>query len=203
MALNRAGHPVWPNGWWTPLACGEKVRLVITGSESIQFALRGRPGLHGPRPLPAFRRGLARRERFGAARGAGRWIPAMYPTTSAGRRRHSTEAGPADMLAAPFNDVERATEIVERHHGETCRDRHRAPPAVHPAPSGLLCKAMRALCDAVRHRPHLRRDRHGFPACPGAEPRNALRRDRRTWPYLWQDDQRRLSPGRHVRHGRT
>ncbi len=96
--------------------CGEKVRLVITGSESIQFALRAARAFTGRDRCLRFEGGW-HGVSDSALHGARTLAPGEYPDTvpDGGGIPRSWSA---DMLAVPFNDVERATEIVERHHEE-------------------------------------------------------------------------------------
>ncbi len=96
--------------------CGEKVRLVVTGSESIQFALRAARAFTGRDRYLRFEGGW-HGVSDSALHGARTLNPGMYPTTSpdGGGIPRSWSA---DVLASPFNDVERATEIVESHRGE-------------------------------------------------------------------------------------
>ena len=96
--------------------CGEKIRLVITGSESIQFALRAARAFTGRDRCLRFEGGW-HGVSDSALHGARTLAPGDYPGTlpDGGGIPRSWSA---DMLAVPFNDVERATEVVERHHGE-------------------------------------------------------------------------------------
>ncbi len=124
--------------------CGEKVRLVITGSESIQFALRAARAFTGRDRCLRFEGGW-HGVSDSALHGARTLAPGDYPDTlpDGGGIPQSWSA---DMLAVPFNDVERATEIVERHHGEL------AAIVIEPLQRCILPRpgffeAMRALCD--------------------------------------------------------
>ena len=96
--------------------CGEKIRLVITGSESIQFALRAARAFTGRDRCLRFEGGW-HGVSDSALHGARTLAPGDYPGTlpDGGGIPRSWSA---DMLAVPFNDVERATEVVERRHGE-------------------------------------------------------------------------------------
>ena len=124
--------------------CGEKVRLVITGSESMQFALRAARAFTGRDRCLRFEGGW-HGVSDAALHGARTLDPGAYPGTlpdSGGIPRNWS----ADMLAVPFNDVERATEIVERHHEEL------AAIVIEPLQRCILPRpgffeAMRALCD--------------------------------------------------------
>lgn len=124
--------------------CGEKVRLVITGSESIQFALRAARAFTGRDRCLRFEGGW-HGVSDSALHGARTLHPGAYPGTlpDGGGIPRSWSA---DMLAVPFNDVERATEIVERHHGEF------AAIVIEPLQRCILPRpgffeAMRTLCD--------------------------------------------------------
>ncbi len=124
--------------------CGEKVRLVITGSESIQFALRAARAFTGRDRCLRFEGGW-HGVSDSALHGARTLAPGTYPGTlpDGGGIPRSWSA---DMLAVPFNDVERATEIVERHHGEL------AAIVIEPLQRCILPRpgffeAMRTLCD--------------------------------------------------------
>ena len=124
--------------------CGEKVRLVITGSESMQFALRAARAFTGRDRCLRFEGGW-HGVSDAALHGARTLEPGAYPGTSpdGGGIPRSWSA---DMLAVPFNDVERATEIVERHHEAL------AAIVIEPLQRCILPRpgffeAMRALCD--------------------------------------------------------
>ncbi|MCY3553928.1 MAG: aspartate aminotransferase family protein [Gemmatimonadetes bacterium] len=124
--------------------CGEKVRLVITGSESMQFALRAARAFTGRDRCLRFEGGW-HGVSDAALHGARTLEPGAYPATlpDGGGIPRSWSA---DMLAVPFNDVERATEIVERHHDEL------AAIVIEPLQRCILPRpgffeAMRALCD--------------------------------------------------------
>lgn len=124
--------------------CGEKVRLVITGSESIQFALRAARAFTGRDRCLRFEGGW-HGVSDSALHGARTLHPGAYPGTlpDGGGIPRSWSV---DMLAVPFNDVERATEIVERHHGEL------AAIVIEPLQRCILPRpgffeAMRTLCD--------------------------------------------------------
>lgn len=124
--------------------CGEKVRLVITGSESIQFALRAARAFTGRDRCLRFEGGW-HGVSDSALHGARTLHPGAYPGTfpDGGGIPRSWSA---DMLAVPFNDVERASEIVERHHGEL------AAIVIEPLQRCILPRpgffeAMRTLCD--------------------------------------------------------
>lgn len=124
--------------------CGEKVRLVITGSESIQFALRAARAFTGRDRCLRFEGGW-HGVSDSALHGARTLHPGAYPGTlpDGGGIPRSWST---DMLAVPFNDVERATEIVERHHGEL------AAIVIEPLQRCILPRpgffeAMRKLCD--------------------------------------------------------
>jgi glutamate-1-semialdehyde 2,1-aminomutase len=96
--------------------CGEKIRLVITGSEAALFAIRAARAFTG-------------RDKFLRCEGGWHGVsdttlhgsrtltPGDYPETSpdgGGIPR----AWSADVLAVPFNDVERARTVIEQHHEE-------------------------------------------------------------------------------------
>jgi len=124
--------------------CGEKVRLVITGSESMQFALRAARAFTGRDRCLRFEGGW-HGVSDAALHGARTLAPGAYPGTlpDGGGIPRSWSA---DMLAVPFNDVARATEIVERHHEEL------AAIVIEPLQRCILPRpgffeAMRALCD--------------------------------------------------------
>ncbi len=124
--------------------CGEKVRLVITGSESIQFALRAARAFTGRDRCLRFEGGW-HGVSDSALHGARTLHPGAYPGTlpDGGGIPRSWSA---DMLAVPFNDVERAAEIVERHHGEL------AAIVIEPLQRCILPRpgffeTMRTLCD--------------------------------------------------------
>ena len=124
--------------------CGEKVRLVITGSESMQFALRAARAFTGRDRCLRFEGGW-HGVSDSALHGARTLHPGAYPGTlpDGGGIPRSWSA---DMLAVPFNDVDRATEIVERHHGEL------AAIVIEPLQRCILPRpgffgAMRTLCD--------------------------------------------------------
>ncbi|MXX04454.1 MAG: aspartate aminotransferase family protein [Gemmatimonadetes bacterium] len=124
--------------------CGEKVRLVITGSESMQFALRAARAFTGRDRCLRFEGGW-HGVSDAALHGARTLHPGAYPGTlpDGGGIPRSWSA---DMLAVPFNDVERATEVVERHHGEL------AAIVIEPLQRCILPRpgffeAIRALCD--------------------------------------------------------
>ena len=89
---------------------------MITGSESIQFALRAARAFTGRDRCLRFEGGW-HGVSDSALHGARTLAPGDYPGTlpDGGGIPRSWSA---DMLAVPFNDVERATEVVERHHGE-------------------------------------------------------------------------------------
>lgn len=124
--------------------CGEKVRLVITGSESMQFALRAARAFTGRDRCLRFEGGW-HGVSDAALHGARTLEPGAYPATlpDGGGIPRSWSA---DMLAVPFNDVERATEVVERHHSEL------AAIVIEPLQRCILPRpgffeAMRSLCD--------------------------------------------------------
>lgn len=123
--------------------CGEKVRLVITGSESMQFALRAARAFTGRDRCLRFEGGW-HGVSDSALHGARTLEPGGYPGTlpDGGGIPRSWSV---DMLAVPFNDAERATEIVERHHEEL------AAIVIEPLQRCILPRpgffeAMRALC---------------------------------------------------------
>ncbi len=96
--------------------CGEKVRLVVTGSESIQFALRSARSYTGRDRYLRFEGGW-HGVSDSALHGARSLNPGTYPATApdcGGIPRNWS----ADVLATPFNNVDRAVEVVEKHHGE-------------------------------------------------------------------------------------
>ncbi|MXY98012.1 MAG: aspartate aminotransferase family protein [Gemmatimonadetes bacterium] len=124
--------------------CGEKVRLVITGSESMQFALRAARAFTGRDRCLRFEGGW-HGVSDAALHGARTLEPGAYPATlpDGGGIPRSWSV---DMLAVPFNDVERATEVVARHHSEL------AAIVIEPLQRCILPRpgffeAMRALCD--------------------------------------------------------
>ncbi len=96
--------------------CGEKVRLVVTGSESIQFALRAARAFTGRDRYLRFEGGW-HGVSDSALHGARTLKPGTYPAT-APDGGGIPRSWSADVLATPFNDVERAAEVVERFHGE-------------------------------------------------------------------------------------
>ena len=96
--------------------CGEKIRLVITGSESTQFALRAARAYTGRDRYLRFEggwHGVSDSTLYGARTLKPGNYPVTLPDGGGIPRRWS-----ADVLATPFNDVERAAEVVEEHHGE-------------------------------------------------------------------------------------
>lgn len=96
--------------------CGEKVRLVVTGSESIQFALRAARAYTGRDRYLRFEGGW-HGVSDSALHGARTLKPGTYPAT-APDGGGIPRSWSADVLATPFNDVDRAAEVVEKHHGE-------------------------------------------------------------------------------------
>ena len=96
--------------------CGEKVRLVVTGSESIQFALRAARAFTGRDRYLRFEGGW-HGVSDSALHGARTLKPGTYPAT-APDGGGIPRSWSADVLATPFNDVERAAEVVERYQGE-------------------------------------------------------------------------------------
>ena len=96
--------------------CGEKVRLVVTGSESIQFALRAARAFTGRDRYLRFEGGW-HGVSDSALHGARTLRPGTYPAT-APDGGGIPRSWSADVLATPFNDVERAAEVVERYQGE-------------------------------------------------------------------------------------
>lgn len=96
--------------------CGEKIRLVITGSEAALFAIRAARAFTGRDKFLRFEGGW-----HGVSdttlHGSRTLTPGDYPETSpdgGGIPR----AWSADVLAVPFNDVERARTVIEQHHEE-------------------------------------------------------------------------------------
>lgn len=96
--------------------CGEKVRLVVTGSESIQFALRAARAYTGRDRYLRFEGGW-HGVSDSALHGARTLKPGTYPAT-APDGGGIPRSWSADVLATPFNDVDRAAEVVEKHHGD-------------------------------------------------------------------------------------
>ena len=96
--------------------CGEKVRLVVTGSESIQFALRAARAFTGRDRYLRFEGGW-HGVSDSALHGARTLKPGTYPAT-APDGGGIPRSWSADVLATPFNDAERAADVVERYQGE-------------------------------------------------------------------------------------
>ena len=96
--------------------CGEKIRLVVTGSEAALFAIRAARAFTGRDKFLRFEGGW-----HGVSdttlHGSRTLTPGDYPETSpdgGGIPRGWS----ADVLAVPFNDVERARTVIEQHHEE-------------------------------------------------------------------------------------
>ena len=96
--------------------CGEKVRLVVTGSESIQFALRAARAFTGRDRYLRFEGGW-HGVSDSALHGARTLKPGTYPAT-APDGGGIPRSWSADVLATPFNDAEQAAKVVERYQGE-------------------------------------------------------------------------------------
>ncbi len=96
--------------------CGDKLRLVVTGSEAVQFALRAARAFTGRDRYLRFEGGW-HGVSDSALHGGRTLKPGTYPATSpdGGGIPRSWSA---DVLATPFNDVERAAAVVERYQGE-------------------------------------------------------------------------------------
>lgn len=94
--------------------CGEKIRLVITGSESTQFSIRAARAFTGRQKYLRFEGGW-----HGVSdttlHGARTLDPGEYPKTlpDGGGIPRSWSA---DVLAVPFNDVELARSVIEQYH---------------------------------------------------------------------------------------
>ena len=96
--------------------CGGKIRLVVTGSESIQFALRAARSFTGKDRYLRFEGGW-HGVSDSALHGARTLHPGAYPAT-APDGGGIPRSWSADVLATPFNDVDQAVEVVEKHKGE-------------------------------------------------------------------------------------
>ena len=96
--------------------CGEKIRLVITGSESTQFAIRAARAFTGRDKYLRFEGGW-----HGVSdttlHGARTLQPGHYPETSPDSGG-IPKAWSANVLAVPFNDTDRARVVIEQHHNE-------------------------------------------------------------------------------------
>ncbi|MBT5872734.1 MAG: aspartate aminotransferase family protein [Candidatus Latescibacteria bacterium] len=96
--------------------CGEKIRLVITGSEAAMFAIRAARAFTGRSKYLRFEGGW-----HGVSdttlHGARTLNPGEYPDTTADGGG-IPESWSQDVLAVPFNDVERARQVIESRHNE-------------------------------------------------------------------------------------
>ena len=94
--------------------CGEKIRLVVTGSEAVSYAIRAARAFTGRDKYLRFEGGW-----HGVSdttlHGSRTLDPGRYPETSpdgGGIPRLHSE----NVLAVPFNDIQRAREVIEVHH---------------------------------------------------------------------------------------
>ena len=96
--------------------CGEKIRLVVTGSEAVQFALRAARAFTGRDRFLRFEGGW-HGVSDSVLHGARTLKPGTYPETvpDGGGIPRSWST---DVLATPFNDVEQVVKVVERYHRE-------------------------------------------------------------------------------------
>ncbi len=96
--------------------CGEKIRLVITGSEAAMFAIRAARAFTGRSKYLRFEGGW-HGVSDAALHGSRTLNPGAYPDTKADGGG-IPESWSRDVLAVPFNDVEQARGIVEAYHEE-------------------------------------------------------------------------------------
>jgi glutamate-1-semialdehyde 2,1-aminomutase len=96
--------------------CGEKIRLVITGSEAALFAIRAARAFTGRDKYLRFEGGW-----HGVSdttlHGARPLNPGDYPETSPDGGG-IPNAWSRDVLAVPFNNLARAQSVIEQHHEE-------------------------------------------------------------------------------------
>lgn len=100
----------------TATPCGESVRLVSTGSEATMFALRTARGYTGKDKYLRFEGGW-HGVNDAVLHGARTLHPGTYPQT-APDGGGVPKSWSQDVLATPFNDLERATAVIEAHHAE-------------------------------------------------------------------------------------
>ena len=96
--------------------CGQKVRLVVTGSEAVQFALRAARSFTGRDRILRFEggwHGVSDSVLHGSRSLSLGNYPATLPDGGG-----IPLSGSAEVLATPFNDVEQAVNVVKRHHHE-------------------------------------------------------------------------------------
>lgn len=96
--------------------CGEKIRFVCTGSEATSYALRMARAFTGRDKFLRFEGGW-HGVSDAALHGARPVPPGGYPHTRPDGGG-IPKAWSRDVLASPFNDGERAREIIETHHDE-------------------------------------------------------------------------------------
>ena len=96
--------------------CGEKIRLVITGSEAVSFAIRAARAFTGRDKYLRFEGGW-----HGVSdtmlHGSRTLDPGEYPETTPDSGG-IPKSWSRNVLAVPFNDVERARAVIETHHEE-------------------------------------------------------------------------------------
>lgn len=96
--------------------CGEKIRLVCTGSEAAMFALRAARAFTGRDKFLRFEGGW-HGVSDSALHGARTLHPGAYPATVPDCGG-IPGAWSRDVLMTPFNDVERASAVIETHHDD-------------------------------------------------------------------------------------
>lgn len=96
--------------------CGEKIRLVITGSEATQFALRAARAFTGRDRYLRFEGGW-HGVSDATLHGARTLRPGAYPETSPDGGG-IPKSWSRDVLSTPFNDIGRARTVIEEHHDE-------------------------------------------------------------------------------------
>lgn len=96
--------------------CGEKIRLVITGSEAASFAIRAARAFTGRDKYLRFEGGW-----HGVSdttlHGSRTLDPGEYPETTPDGGG-IPKSWSRNVLAVPFNDVEQARAVIEAHHQE-------------------------------------------------------------------------------------
>lgn len=96
--------------------CGEKIRLVITGSEAASFAIRAARAFTGRAKYLRFEGGW-----HGVSdttlHGSRTLDPGEYPETTPDGGG-IPKSWSRNVLAVPFNDVEQARAVIEAHHQE-------------------------------------------------------------------------------------
>ena len=96
--------------------CGERVRFVVTGSEAVMFALRAARAFTGRDKYLRFEGGWHGIS-DSTLHGARTLNPGAYPDT-APDGGGIPKSWSRDVLATPFNDIERAKAVIEAHHEE-------------------------------------------------------------------------------------